>query len=1115
MKSIIKKITIFLICTTISMGAPHRGFVVSASDSNNIELLFFDDLGSTNKADWTYHGVVSYVDEWMKFEGNFSTSGIRLNANRETGEHVYDDCTFELDIKADPVAEFDDFILSFRFRTAKDSDDTGPGTHQVRLFNRKDGYKLYIQKMSSAAASEQKIEGVDIRKEHTLRVVTMEKAVTVYVIQGEIEQKFEFIDTVGTPQLSGSVYIHPGAVGHNTQIKNFRIYGKDSGKTSEGINITPYQDINNSSYKREIETLYSLNLLEWVQEAENFSPEDLLTRAEAAAIFSTLLGFEKFDAYSFPDDTFYDVPTDYWAAEEIALCYNAGIVNGYNDEEFMPDEPVKFEEFLKMIVILLGYDNFLDDAAPYPQGYINIATQKKITREISGSIGTPITREEAVALVCNSLQVDIMQQTKFGGETRYETIPGQNVLTQNLGLKKKRGQVNANSITTLTGESALRDDEVAIDNVVYKVGNTLANSLLGYNVQFYIKEDDASDISILRYVAPDDSKNDVLKLGADNIESSTTKSRIVFQDDDSMDARPKEARLANNASIIFNGKYCGVQLLWDEDFNVKSGEMTLIDTNLDGLYDVVLINSYITYVLNRVDALNERLFFKFDKTYNGQQYLQLSSTGSQANFNVVLNGRKAPLVNLKEWDVVSVGASKDGLYANIIVSRNRINGAIEEITDDALYINGNRYEYEFGFWQDLSKSNIKVGEKGYFYFDFLGKLAATDINMITGKTFGYLIDAVLKEKGMEKSANFQIFAESGEVLHLKSSKKITCFDINNIDGTLKNADETIALIKSANAIGQLILFEVNNENEINRIYLSFDNTSQETNINYEFTKDYFSMFSENPNFRRVYQGILAIKYRIEPATKIFVIPNNKSMHEHYQIQNVADLANDMYLDNVSLYSIDKAFRIGAMVVENESDGISVDTNLPSFIVEKTAVAMNEAGEEIYKVSGYQKGNPTTISTVYDTVESSDKHWHLGVNFKNLTPGDVIQYSTDKNRNVNSIRVLFKMGSPGDFRQQGRSRNSSDSGIVNIINGIFHLSIGYGKVVDIIDDAIILNTQGAGDNPQYNMPFIMGDTEYYIYEDGKINKAAGMDLQVGDTIFARKTWNNLNDVLIIK
>lgn len=65
-------------------------------------------------------------------------------------------------------------------------------------------------------------------------------------------------------------------------------------------------------------------------------------------MFILLFAFPQFAVGSQED--FSDVPTDHWALKSIQLAAQQGIVNGYPDGTFRPDDPVKEAEFLAMLL---------------------------------------------------------------------------------------------------------------------------------------------------------------------------------------------------------------------------------------------------------------------------------------------------------------------------------------------------------------------------------------------------------------------------------------------------------------------------------------------------------------------------------------------------------------------------------------------------------------------------------------------------------------------------------------------------------------------------------------------------------------------------------------------
>lgn len=55
-----------------------------------------------------------------------------------------------------------------------------------------------------------------------------------------------------------------------------------------------------------------------------------------------------------PEITFSDLPSNHWASQAVSVMVQKGILNGYSDGKFRPNDAVKREEFAKIIVLALN-----------------------------------------------------------------------------------------------------------------------------------------------------------------------------------------------------------------------------------------------------------------------------------------------------------------------------------------------------------------------------------------------------------------------------------------------------------------------------------------------------------------------------------------------------------------------------------------------------------------------------------------------------------------------------------------------------------------------------------------------------------------------------------------
>lgn len=121
------------------------------------------------------------------------------------------------------------------------------------------------------------------------------------------------------------------------------------------------------------------------------------------------------------DMKFIDLDTVPWAYEAISALSDKGIIAGRSEDRFAPDETVKREEFVKMLVCLLGLDNEsytnafsdVDDGAWYAK-YVNIGYNHKINSGVGDGdfgVGMNITRQDMAVMLYNAMKANGFEGT--------------------------------------------------------------------------------------------------------------------------------------------------------------------------------------------------------------------------------------------------------------------------------------------------------------------------------------------------------------------------------------------------------------------------------------------------------------------------------------------------------------------------------------------------------------------------------------------------------------------------------------------------------------------------------------------------------------------------------
>lgn len=193
-----------------------------------------------------------------------------------------------------------------------------------------------------------------------------------------------------------------------------------------------------------------------------FRPDQPVTRAEFAKIIVSALGVGEAAQYAAGVTKFADVPADHWAAGYINVAVDLGIINGYPDGSFAPENPVTFAEAIKMIVAALGYTPKAEAMGGYPGGYLAVAAEEEITDGVN-VVGTLAANRGAVAMMIdNSLEVYLMEQVSFGDRPTWEASDKKTLLNTKLRVEEVEGTVidiSRNPETKLANNKFVLEDD--------------------------------------------------------------------------------------------------------------------------------------------------------------------------------------------------------------------------------------------------------------------------------------------------------------------------------------------------------------------------------------------------------------------------------------------------------------------------------------------------------------------------------------------------------------------------------------------------------------------------------------------------------------------------------
>lgn len=732
-----------------------------------------------------------------------------------------------------------------------------------------------------------------------------------------------------------------------------------------------------SPYEEAIETLGALGIMIGDDDGQ-FRPADSIRRSEFAKVAVEAMGLGDVAAASNHQTKYPDVVENHWANGYINVATDQGIVIGDDEANFRPDDYISYAEAMTILVRIIGHEPSALAKGGFPTGYMAVGSQNGITKNAASSANEKVNRGMIAQMTFNSLTVKMMEQTGFGSDAKYEVVD-KTLLEDVLSVTKASGQITALGISSITGSSSLKDDEVRIGDNVFTVSEQALpaiRNLLGFNVVYYVAERANGDEELILARA-EKNKNHTASIASGNIETVTAESGkntvVEYWEDKENDKNTKTLAVAEAAQMIYNGKPVSfsTSLLQPE-----SGRVTFLDIDNNDVYDLVFVTSLTNIVVDSVISSSYKVTDKY-----GNPSLVLDPEDKEIKFTMTRSGQIISLSDLEEWDVLSVAKSQDGTILSIEVSSVKITGKVEEIEGDKRVINGESYEIAKNYTEE-----IKLGDEGTFYLDVEGKIAAVDTASTLSSNYAYIVDAALST-GFDKVLEVKLFNKDGETVTLKSGEKIR---VNGTSGKTP-AEALSALQSGGSTTPQLVTYELNSKGEISQL-----NTAKDLSSSGSVDKNHFTLNAQKELTYKAASKKLGI-YNINSSTLVFNIPAGKTDPDEFGIEN-ADFFSDNEPYDVLVYDVTEDLTAQVVIVTSSTASASVEA--PIAVVDQIAEINNANNESVQKLYAYQNGERISFET---------ETGGLLVNGSGaaLKRGDIVQLKLNTKNEITGVRVLFE------------------------------------------------------------------------------------------------------------
>ena len=392
-------------------------------------------------------------------------------------------------------------------------------------------------------------------------------------------------------------------------------------------------------------------------------------------------------------------------------------MNGVGDGKFEPYEYIKNIDAITVLVRALGYADIAELEGGYPNGYLKMARHAGLSVG-SADYEAALRRSGMALLLYDALRANYTDPVAFDSEGYVQYKTKQGILNQTQNVKFGTGRVIATGASGINMVSAgLAVNEVSIEGKTFKVGNTIATSLLGYECEYFYEEN--GETGILRAIVPVD-ETEILKLSSKTDEIHTiTNSEITYTK--AGENKKKTININADTSVIYNGVAIEDEIITTVDSVLNGtdfiGFIRYIE-NSDGS-TVVFIEEYKDYIIESMDIARGIIHGKGD----------VAALEFKTDDLIIVKDPEMKDLEPKKLaidNVITIYSSKNKTgkkLVRIYVSEETVAGSVNRIENGDIYINDEIYTISNS---NTFRSDISLGEETIFKLNIYGDIVAIE-----------------------------------------------------------------------------------------------------------------------------------------------------------------------------------------------------------------------------------------------------------------------------------------------------------------------------------------------------------------------------------------------------
>ena len=494
-----------------------------------------------------------------------------------------------------------------------------------------------------------------------------------------------------------------------------------------------------------------------------FRPDQIVTRAEMARFIVAALGLEQFAVGT--TSKYSDMGQAPWAQGYVAYGTSLGFISGYPDGTFKPNQQVSFQEAASMLVRALGYtEAFLPGG--WPAEWMIKANSLGIFDDVTMASGASGADRGAIAqMLYNALDLPIGQVNNENVWVAFDD--GNDTMLDRLGASMFND-----------GKAFVVDDQDSLINL---------KPFLGAYVTAYQNSDDeiiaikeVKSVFLEGEFVDDIAVGQVFEADKDyDIRAVSTAAIKYFLNGKASDSDVYHDNMT--ATFKIAAKVSGVKI--DEIYSVSLWDVTKADYFSDSDAD---------------DIADDQKLFGLNFELDDNDDIDMSS------FELV---GAASLDKISEDAVVYVYAGgTTPKITKIEVGTKVVTGELTRISGGKYTVNGVAYEYADNDY--VVKADIKVKDEVKFYLDYAGYIFESEIVKGEANKLAIVLDNANGTSGLNGTTpKIELFLADG-------TSKVFVADAKEIGDTNIITDGTTKAWQSAATAGAVIKYSVDSDGVI-------------------------------------------------------------------------------------------------------------------------------------------------------------------------------------------------------------------------------------------------------------------------------------------------------------